>query len=167
MIGRAPMMAQPMYDQVPAEAYPPAQFMQPPAPFVNQPPPWVEGDLAPVQQAPPRPLVRAKGADDPPPAAPQRLVPLAMPSPEQLGISRPGSVASPATDWTTAHQRLNRLGALSFHLEKLSTTGYRFTCFLPTSQPGKTHRVEAVAPAEAEVMRLALDKAEEWAGQRK
>jgi hypothetical protein len=51
-----------------------------------------------------------------------------------------------------------------FHLEKLTPGGYRFSCLLPTAQPGRTHRIEAEAVTETEVVRLALAKAEEWAG---
>jgi hypothetical protein len=89
-----------------------------------------------------------------------------MPSPEQLGVIRAKSAAGDGIDWTTARRRLDRLGATCFHLEKRSQGGYRFTCLLPTTRPGRTHHVEAVAATEAEAVRLTLEKSEEWAGGR-
>jgi hypothetical protein len=86
-----------------------------------------------------------------------------MPSPEQLGISRPPVAAGSGSDWAAARARLDKLGAVCLHLEKLPQGGFQFTCLLPTAQPGRTHRVDATAPTEAEVIRLALDKSEEWA----
>jgi hypothetical protein len=90
-----------------------------------------------------------------------------MPTPDQLGISCAKVADADAADWTTARRRLDRLGAVCFHLEKLAQGGYRFTCLFPTTQPKRTHRVEAVAATEAEVVRLVLDKSEEWAAGRK
>jgi hypothetical protein len=142
-----------------------------PAPYSAQPqaysaqPAWPQQApaRAPVaqQSAPPRPIFRAKGADDPAPIALSRPAMLAMPSPSQLGI-----VASPAgqsVDWSTIHDRFNRMGAVCVHLEKLSAGGYRFCCLLPTAVATRNHRIEAVADTEADVVRLALDKSEEWA----
>jgi hypothetical protein len=142
----------------------------PSQPFLNPSSPW-PGNAAVQQQPPPRPLIRAKGADDPraaikpppPPSVPSRL---AMPTPDQLGISSAKFSAAEAADWTSARRRLDRLGAVCFHLEKIPAGGFRFTCLLPTSQPKRTHRVEAVAATEAEVVRLVLDKSEEWATSR-
>jgi hypothetical protein len=89
-----------------------------------------------------------------------------MPSPEQLGVVRAKPAAGDGVDWTAARRRLERLGATCFHLEKLAPNGYRFTCLLPTAQTGRAHHVEAVAATEAEAVRLALEKSEEWAGGR-
>lgn len=92
------------------------------------------------------------------------LAPIPLPSPDQLGITIPsGAAGSP--DWTAVHQQLDRLGALCVHVEKVDG-GCRFTCLLPTAQPERTHRVEAVASTEAEAVRLALDKCTEWSGSR-
>jgi hypothetical protein len=113
------------------------------------------------QPAPPRPLVRAKGEDAPPVVPPPAR--LAIPSPHQLGITS-ASTSAAAVDWNSARRRLDRLGAVYFHVEKLNAGGYRFTCLLPTSQRGHTHRVETVAATEAEAVHLALARAEEWAG---
>lgn len=89
-----------------------------------------------------------------------------MPTPEELGVSC-GPTDGSALDWTIARRRLDSLGAACFQLEKLSSGGYRFTCLLLTGQPNRTHRVEAQAATEAEAVRLVLERAERWAGQKK
>ncbi len=114
------------------------------------------------QPSPPRPLVRAKGEDAPPVTRPPAR--LAIPSPQQLGIAPAGGSTTAAVDWNAARHRLDRLGAVYFHVEKLDAGGYRFTCLLPTAQRGHTHRVETVAATEAEAVHLALARAEAWAG---
>lgn len=91
---------------------------------------------------------------------------LVIPSPKQLGITPANTSAAAAVDWNATRRRLDRLGAVYFHLERLDAGGYRFTCLLPTSQRGRTHRVETVAATEADAIHLALAKAEEWAGGR-
>jgi hypothetical protein len=166
MIGRAPMMAPPAY----APSYPSGSY---PAPqFSSQPATWPAGNAGwqpqapfnPAQaQQPSRPIFRAKGDDEA--AVPRESIePLRLPSPDQLGIASPSGAAG-TTDWTAVHQQLDRLGALCVHLEKVEG-GCRFTCLLPTAQPERTHRVEAVASSEAEAVRLALDKCAEWTGGR-
>jgi hypothetical protein len=88
---------------------------------------------------------------------------LQLPSPEQLGLNRPAASAAPAAvDWATVHQRLDRLGATCFHMEKL-TRGARVTCVLPTAKADYSHRIEAVADSEAEAVALAVTQAEQWA----
>lgn len=89
-----------------------------------------------------------------------------MPSPDQMGIASTWTAPTDGPDWNAARRRLERLRAVYFHVEKLDRGGFRFTCLLPTAQTGRTHRVEAVAATEAEVVRLALAKAEEWANTR-
>jgi hypothetical protein len=89
-----------------------------------------------------------------------------MPSPDQLGVALGKPSGSAGLDWAVVHHRLDQLGAVCFNLEKLPQGTYRFTCLLPTAQPGRTHRVEAVAASESEVVRLVLDRSEEWAGGR-
>jgi hypothetical protein len=163
MRGRVPTMAPPVY--------PPAYPAPPSAPtWTGQPSPWPAAwqqaagpAAAPAQPlATPRPIVRAKGDDDPVRVElPQTR--LRIPTPEQLGIALAPRTDAPPADWATARQRLDRLGAVCLHLEKLPQGGYRFTCLLATSQAGRTHRVEAQAATEAEVVRLALDRSEEWA----
>lgn len=82
---------------------------------------------------------------------------LRLPTPEQLGVA-----VTAAADWSAAHRRFEQMGAVCFRLEKLAHGGCRVSCVLPTTQPDLSHRVEAEASSEAEAVRLALDKAEEW-----
>jgi hypothetical protein len=92
-----------------------------------------------------------------------RLALLRLPPPEDLGIGNPAAAEPSAVDWAAFHGRLNRLGATCFHLERTGPNACRITCFLPTRQQGRNHRIEAQAANEAEAARLALAKAEEWA----
>jgi len=62
--------------------------------------------------------------------------------------------------------RLDRLGATCFHLERLPEGACRITCLLPTAQQGRSHRIEAVASSEGDAVRLILAKAQEWAANR-
>ncbi len=128
----------------------------------------------------PRPKIRLQAPDMPKTALAARLV---LPSPEDLGVGvprpTPSQVQAPANapaqmDWNVAHARLNRLGALAFHLERLTQGGCRVTFLLPSSQAQQTHHVEVVADTEAvavttaldqaEQRNSALDQAEQWAG---
>ena len=95
------------------------------------------------------------------PTPPARPAPLVLPSPAELGVSRP--VVAPEIDWSLVHRRMQSLGSVCFHMEKLPQGGYRFLCLLPTSQTDRTHRIEVEAATEAEAVRLALEQAELWA----
>lgn len=132
---------------------------------------------APASQAmtttPPRaqPLVRGQSPEEP--AAPHRTeaprfvpvaekaAPLTLPAPEQLGVSAPGTI-----DWSSAHARLEKLGATCFHQEKLSSGACRVTCVLPSSGGKQAHHVDAEAGSAAEAVGVALAEAERWAGHR-
>jgi hypothetical protein len=92
---------------------------------------------------------------------------LTLPSPEQLGIGSARLADSPGIDWTAAHNRLDRLGTVCFHMEKLKQGGCRVTCLLPTAESGRIHHIDAEAATEAEAVRLALERAEGWAAQRR
>ena len=72
--------------------------------------------------------------------------------------------ASP--DWSAAHRRLNDLGAKCFHVDQLPNGDCRVICLLPTTEQGKTHRVEAQAGSEAAALALALERVETWARRR-
>jgi hypothetical protein len=89
---------------------------------------------------------------------------LRLPSPEDLGVSAPRPTAG--ADWSAALRRFDQLGATGFQLEKLPQGGCRVSCLLPTSQPGRTHRIDAQAASDGDALRLALERAEEWAKQR-
>jgi hypothetical protein len=165
MIGGAPILPPaPVYaNPYPASPYAAAPRQQAPWPNAN----WQQSSAnAPtgVQQGP-RPLFRGK-VDDPPAPRAIRSKAMTMPTPEELGILRAVPAHVAAVDWAGAHQRLTQLGATCFHLEKLPHGDYKFICFLPTPRPDCTHRVEVQGASEMEVVRLALEKSEAWAGGR-
>ena len=166
MIGRAPMMAAPVYaPSYPSGSYPAPQFGGQQAAWPAGNPGWQpQASYNPaVAQQPQRPIFRAK-SDDEPAAMRDSLAPIPLPSPDELGVTVLSGPAG-STDWAAVHQQLDRLGALCVHVEKVDG-GCRFTCLLPTAQAERTHRVEAVASTEAEAVRLALDKCVEWSGGR-
>jgi hypothetical protein len=90
---------------------------------------------------------------------------VSIPSPEKLGV-QPRAVQSPAAqaevDWTATRRRLRELGVLTFQLDHPTEGGCHFTCLLPTSDPGRSHRIDARGATETEAVRLALARAEEW-----
>jgi hypothetical protein len=88
-------------------------------------------------------------------------MPLTLPAPEQLGIACNTAPARPEADWADVHRRLERLGAISFHQQKLTAGGYRFTCQLPSGQASRARQIEAEAATAAEAAVLALDRAEQ------
>lgn len=114
--------------------------------------------------APPAPRFRAQDQDDPrsspkPVASAENVALLQMPSPEQLGVVQANPVAP---DWAEAHRRFDQLGATCFQVERLPQGGCRVVCLLSTGRPDRSHRIEAEALTEAEAVRLALEKAEQW-----
>jgi len=108
--------------------------------------------------------------------APEELIPaqppppLVLPTPEQLGVAmaRPAATALQdlPVDWNVTRDRLNRLGAVRFSVAKLSEGAYRIAFELPTTQPGRTHHIEAEAATEGAAVCQALDLADLWTGQR-
>jgi hypothetical protein len=158
----------------------PAQFAPtipaggfPPPGYAVQPPNMAWPQTAPAgappqprpmmaQQPPPR-VFRGQAPEEPPPP-PSRPAPLRLPTPEDLGVSAARSAAG--ADWAAALRRLDQLGATSIHREKLPQGGCRVTCLLPTGQAGRTHRIDAQAGSDGDALRLALERAEEWARQR-
>jgi hypothetical protein len=85
-----------------------------------------------------------------------------MPSPQELGVADLKQPENPIVDWAAVHNRLDRLGATCFQLERTPQGSCRITCLLPTDQRGRTHRIEADASTEADAVRLALARAQEW-----
>jgi hypothetical protein len=154
MIGGPPIFFAPPSVTMLPPGYGPVPYAQPPAPR----------PAAPVRtaQAPaPRPVVRAQMADVVPPA---RIAPVAMPSPDQLGvIVRP---VAGACDWTAIHRRMQELGVVSFQMDRLNADVFQITCLLPTAEAGRTHRIEAHGSTEAEAVRWALDEVQRWKSQR-
>jgi hypothetical protein len=85
-----------------------------------------------------------------------------MPSPVELGVADAKPPENPVLDWTAVHNQLDHLGATCFQLERTPESSFRITCLLPTDQRGCSHRIEAQGPSEADAVRLALAKAQEW-----
>jgi|SRR6516164_2940486 hypothetical protein len=123
------------------------QFVAPPQ-FIGGPgvaPPSFPMVATPPTPAPPRfpaagpaasaPIVRAKGADEP----------LAMPSPEQLGLARRAEV-----DWNETRRTLATLGATDSRLELLASGEYRFSFVVAASL------IDGIGATPADAMRAAL-----------
>jgi hypothetical protein len=109
--------------------------------------------------AAPRPTIRLQAADTLLKPAP---TPLLLPSPESLGV-RPlsaGEVVPQALDWNNVHARLGRLGALGFHMDRLSEGGVRVTFMLPDANNQRARQIEVVADSEAAAVNAALEHAE-------
>lgn len=151
---------------VPPNAGPP--FPAQPAAGYGMPPPS-RPPLA-QQRAPAPRVVRGQQPDEPLPATPAapvaRQAPLRMPSPQELGVAEGKERDNAKVDWTALHARLDQLGATSFHVERGAGGVCRITCLLPTRQPGRSHRIDVEASSEAGAVRLALDRAQEWAVER-
>src|SRR3979490_563816 len=103
MIGGSPVFFSPAPVTMLPPGYGPVPYAQPPAPR----------PVAPVrvaQDPAPRPAtIRAQMPDDL--ALPARIAPVALPSPDQLGVTvRP---ADGACDWTAIHRRMQELGVVS------------------------------------------------------
>jgi hypothetical protein len=114
------------------------------------------------QRSAPQTLVRGQRPDDPP-ASERRPEPrpsLALPAPEQLGIRT--AVAPPETDWNAVHRRLHELGSTAFQ-SRQTADGFVISFLLPTAEAGRNQRIEAQAATEAEAIRLALSRADDWA----
>ena len=114
------------------------------------------------------PVVRGQSPDEAPLAsAPlpqhQEAAFLHISSPEELGIASGSAPLNSTLDWNAVHARLGQLNA-SFQSRHSPQGYFEFTCLLPTARAGQTHRIEAHAASEAEAVRLALDKIDEWAG---
>jgi hypothetical protein len=87
---------------------------------------------------------------------------LTLPSPEQLGVAlRP---VDNELDWTAIHARIEELGIVSFHMDRLADGRARFTCWVPRDRPGLTQRIEAVAATKTEAVQLGLQQAAKTRG---
>ncbi len=91
-------------------------------------------------------------------AAPMPIAPVAMPSPDQLGVDV--RLAAGACDWMAIHQRMQDLGVVSFQMDRLNADVFQITCLVPTAEAGRIRRIEAHGATEAEAMRCALDEAQ-------
>jgi hypothetical protein len=112
---------------------------------------------------PPKPTIRGQMSDEgraPEVRRPAEAKPLAMPSPEQLGVADRKSESN--VDWNLVHRRFHDAGATCLLLDQRPNGGCKLTCLLPTGQPNRNHHIEVEAATEAEVARLALERLEEW-----
>ena len=146
----------------PQQGFPPPGFAAPPNPGIaSRPPP------APARQPTAPRIVRGQGDDPQPQPAPSRPALLTLPTPEELGVAAARTAGNSAGDeWAAGYRRLDQLGATCFHVERLPQGGHRVSCLLPTAQPSRTHRIDVLAPTAAEAIRLAVERAEEWAERR-
>lgn len=105
----------------------------------------------------PRPVIRMQAPDAPAQAG----TPLALPSPEALGVAVARTLnRAPAAevDWNNVRSRLRRLGAVGFHLDQVDGQ-WRATLLVPAGNQAARH-VEASAANDAAAVAEALQKAE-------
>lgn len=137
---------------------PPAQFPQPrqqPRQPALQPPPQQ------ITAAPPpqREYRGLRGEDQ----EPQRLAPLSIPTPEQLGIVNASSASRrPQADWSLISKRLKELGSVGYSVDHLPDGNCRFVCKLATAEFGRSHTIEAQGATDIEAAEQALAKAERY-----
>ena len=89
--------------------------------------------------------------------------PLAIPTPEELGVAssrQPASSARPAEtlDWSAARRQLAEVGAVRFGLENLPGGKVRFSCWLPGNSDSPVV-VQADGATEVEAVRDCLEQA--------
>ena len=90
------------------------------------------------------------------PVAQVRAVAVDIPSPTDLGLG-PTPSAPVALDWAATHQQLDEIGAVRFEMEKLTSGGARFSCWL---RDGSSLRpVTGEGASEGEAVRLCLTRA--------
>jgi hypothetical protein len=137
--------------QVPA-APPRVAMPAPPAPAKLTMPSPPGFAAAPADQGKPKFRAASPATDPPIPPAPPRLT---LPSPEALGI-RVDPPAAPAAvvDWNQVHARLEQLGVVNFHRDRLPQGGFRIVLALAT------HQVEGTGATESAAMLVALQRAE-------
>src|SRR5438132_557177 len=161
--GRAPSMPfPPQYQQQPQFGYVgqpvPGNWMSAPAPQPRMPVNAAMAAVAPSQPAAPRPTIRLQAPET---LLPKPVAPLSLPSPEALGIQASKAAPAATIDWNIVHARLQRLGALGIHMDRLPQ-GVRVTLHLPAGQQ-QTQHIEAVADSEAAAVHAAVENAEAWA----
>jgi hypothetical protein len=179
MFGGSPILSAPpaFFQAMPAPSYPPTNYAPRPASRPAAAPAWQQ-QSAPEEQpvvdapAPRGPVFRGKSDDEVVTEtvtveAEERSEPLSLPSPESLGVGcgcdkcecSPCKCQAPR-DWADLHERLEQLGALSFHQQKLSEGGYRVSFLMPTGRENRSQHVEATAETALQAAGLALNRAE-------
>jgi hypothetical protein len=116
-----------------------------------------------TQAQPPKPVVRAR-VDVTSPAerktAPIETTSLAMPSPEELGLTAPKQPLNDEVDWPQIHEHLKQQGAVCSQRLQVQD-GYRFIVLLSTTEKDRVHRIEADGPTESTAVRAAMAKVAE------
>ena len=92
--------------------------------------------------------------------------PIQLPTPAELGLANPVPAATSSVDWNQTHARLQQLGALGFHLDRLPDGSTRVTLLLPARQAGRSQQVECLAVSDAAAVAAALERAEDFARSR-
>jgi hypothetical protein len=167
---------------MPSTPFPPQNYNFPPPGYAAQPPlnNWSAPPAAAPQpampvmaalakgpaksSAAPRPTIRMQAPDTLLPKPASSAAPLLLPNPEALGIHAGKSLVSTTDtlDWNSAHARLQRLGALGFHMIHLPNGSIRVTFLLPEAVD-RSHEIEVVAGSETAAVNAALANAESWA----
>jgi hypothetical protein len=81
---------------------------------------YVPPKLQSTRAAAPQPTTRGQSNEETPTV-------VRIPTPEELGIGRPDE----SFDWSVVERKLDAAGATGFQVER-TTTGYRFTCQVPS-----------------------------------
>lgn len=108
---------------------------------------YVPPRLPSSRDAAPKVVARGQNSDAPPA--------IRIPTPEELGIGTARLVSGgEALDWNMVERRLDAAGVTGFQVEQ-TTSGYRFTCQLPTGAlTGRgASKAEAVRNALAQLTR--------------
>jgi hypothetical protein len=101
-------------------------------------------------------VARGIRPEEPVKAAPAvRPTALAIPSPRDLGLGATPS-APVALDWTATHRQLDEIGAVRFEMQRLTTGGSRFSCWLPDGSTVRPVTGEGASEGEAVSRCLAL-----------
>ena len=88
--------------------------------------------------------------------APIRNTVVAIPSPTELGLgSAPSASATVALDWAATHRQLDEIGAVRFEMEKLTSGGAKFTCWLRDGSSLRPITGEGASQSEAVSLCLA------------
>lgn len=107
----------------------------------------------------PAPIIRFQSHDEP---IAKELTLLMLPSPEKLGVLTEAPPTSVAVDWNDLHARLQKLGVISFQLNKTAQNSYRVNLLLG-SRTAPPRRIETEGRSEADAALAALRQAESGA----
>jgi len=115
-------------------------------------------------------VIRGQSADENAVRAPRMTVKqsttgLTIPTPDTLGLDLPrvGEQIQSKIDWSGARQKLDKLGATFYRLEKVPDGKFRFTCALPHPKlADRQQQFEATGSTEEESIRQVLAQIEHW-----